>query len=679
MSQSLPLAVLTRLDWSLIILYFVVALALAMLFARRASKSTGEFFTSGKSAPWWLAGISMVATTFAADTPLAVTGLVAEGGVIANWFWWSLAMSVMATVFIYSKLWRRSGVMTDVEFAEIRYSGPPAAFLRGFRALYLGLLMNGIILGWVTLGMKIVIRILLQTDLDDGGQMTQWLLSNFGWAIAWIPRAADAGVMGPEDAAWAVIIVLYVITGLYAMLAGLWGVMVVDLYQFVIAIGMAIVLAVFAINSVGGFEGLQSELQERYGPEAEYYTNVLPRPTPPPEYSPEALEVLGWDEAPSPLMSQFIEPAFPEDSDVSMPITGGVGSTLLFTFLVFIGVQWWSVWYPGHEPGGGGYIAQRILSAKNEKHSLFATLLFSICHFALRPWPWVIVGLVALIKYQGHPLFEEKADNGYALAMFEFLRPGLLGLMLVSFLAAFMSTISTQLNWGSSYIVNDFYQRFIARGASQRHLVFVSRLATVALVIIGIVVSSYMTTVAKAWLLVMGLGAGTGLVYMLRWFWWRINAWTEIAAMASSLIVWVGLDRLNEHVFGPKLHWNLNTPSCFLITIAISTVVWLTVTFVTRPTDRETLKAFYRTARPGGPGWKRIAREETKVTIGDSLRTDIANWIMGCVMIYGVLFGTWKLMLGQTSLAAILLAAAVLSVIIIVGNMVRRGFDTFSQ
>lgn len=677
-----PLSALQRIDWILIIGYFVVALVLAFAFTRRASKSTSEFFTSGKAAPWWLAGISMVATTFAADTPLAVTGLVADGGVIANWFWWSLAMSVMATVFIYAKLWRRTGVLTDVEFAEVRYSGKPAAFLRGFRAVYLGVLMNIIILGWVTLGMKMVIEIYLEKDAATGGHMTQTLLGLFGWFIRFIPGNADA--TDAANAAWGILIILYAITGFYALLAGLWGVMVVDFYQFMIAIGMAVVLAVIAINSVGGFDGLQQQLSDRFDsdlttPSSTDFIRVLPSPAPPPEYTQEQLNVLGWRSSPGPLMSQFIEPVPPENSTVPMPSAGGVGSTLFFAFLVFIGVQWWSVWYPGHEPGGGGYIAQRILSAKDEKNSLFATLLFSVCHFALRPWPWVIVGLVCLVKYQGNPIFEETPNKGYALAMFDMLKPGLLGLMLVSFLAAFMSTISTQLNWGTSYLVNDLYQRFISPKASQRHLITVARIVTVLLVIAGLFVSTRFDRVEQAWLFVMGLGAGTGVVYMLRWFWWRINAWTEIVAMTVSLVVWLLLWALNTWVFGPKLHWNLSEPTRILITVLTSIAIWVPVTFATRPTNQDKLREFYRLAKPGGPGWKPIAALEPDVKVPGNLGADIMNWILGCAMIYGVLFGVWKLMLGMGGQAAILLGTAAVSIVLIVVFMAKTGFQSFGK
>lgn len=671
-----PLAILTALDWVLIVLYFVISLGLALAFSRRAGRSTGEFFTSGGAAPWWLAGISMVATTFAADTPLAVTGLVAAGGVVANWFWWSLTMSVMATVFIYAKMWRRVGVMTDVEFSEIRYSGKPAAFLRGFRALYLGVLMNCIILGWVTKGMIVVITEFLTRDQATGGQVTQTLLAWFGWFIALIPR--EAAQPGPAEAAWGVMIILYAVTGLYALLAGLWGVLVTDFFQFLIAIGMAICLAVLALGEVGGAEGLQQSLVEQHGDQAALYTNVLPRRAPAPTYTAEQLASLEWTAPPSLVASQFIDPVAPEGADWALPKTG-VGSSMLFPFLVFICIQWWSVWYPGHEPGGGGYVAQRILSAKDERHSLFATLLFSLCHFALRPWPWVIVGLFAVVRYSGQPAFEDNPNTGYAMAMFDLLGPGLLGLMLVSFLAAFMSTIATQINWGSSYIVNDLYARFIRPHADQRHLVRASRVTTLFVVVLGLLISTQIDRVEGAWLTVMGLGAGTGLVYMLRWFWWRISALTEIAAMITSLSVWCLLWALNRYWLGPHLHFVINEPTRILITVLCSIAVWVPVTLASRPADLERLRDFYRRARPGGPGWKPIAAQLPDVQPSRTLGTDIINWILGCVMIYGVLFGTWKLILGQTGPALLCLGAGAAAVALITANLARRGFETFAK
>jgi SSS family solute:Na+ symporter len=678
MNMHLALAVLTGLDWMLIVLYFVISLGLALIFTRRAGKSVGEFFTSGRSAPWWLAGISMVATTFAADTPLAVTGLVATGGVVGNWFWWSLTMSVMATVFIYAKLWRRVGVLTDVELSEARYSGKPAAFLRGFRALYLGLLMNAIILGWVTKGMNVVVTEFLTRDQASGGGITDFLVHWFGWFINLIPRAADAPA-GPAEAAWGVMVLLYLVTGFYAILAGLWGVLVTDFFQFMIAIGMAIFLAVAALHAVGGTDGLQERLQAQFGDRAALYTNVLPRSAPAPDYSPEQLSTLGWRRAPSLLESQFIEPVAPRGSEVKMPATGGVGSAMLFTFFVFICIQWWSVWYPGHEPGGGGYIAQRILSAKNERHSLFATLTFSLCHFALRPWPWVIVGLFALVQYSGTAAYEANPNTGYAMAMFDLLGPGTLGLMLVSFLAAFMSTIATQINWGSSYIVNDLYQRFLRPGASQRHLVLVSRITTLVIVILGLVISTQINQVEKAWLWVMGLGAGTGLVYMLRWFWWRISALSEIAAMTASLVAWLALWALNTYWLGPIHHFTINEPTRILITVLVSLAVWIPLTFLTRPTARERLHEFYRRARPAGPGWGPVAREIPDAKPVGSLGLDVTNWLLGCVLIYGVLFGTWKLILGSYGAAILLLGTGLIAGALIIGILTKKGFEQFGK
>jgi Na+/proline symporter len=396
------------------------------------------------------------------------------------------------------------------------------------------------------------------------------------------------------------------------------------------------------------------------------------------DYSEEALAALGWESEPGPIQRQLIEPVAPEGFQGELPQRSGVGSTLLFPFLFFILISWWSTWYPGHEPGGGGYIAQRILSARDEKNSLLATLLFSLCHFALRPWPWVIVGLVALVTYAQHPLYLENPNNGYVLAMLDFLGPGLLGLMLVSLLAAFMSTISTQINWGSSYIVNDVYQRFVAPQASPRHLVMIGRITTALLVILGLWASSTIQRIEGAWLLVMGLGAGTGLVYLLRWFWWRINAWSEISSMVASLVVWIGLEYFNRWS-GAANGWAFNEQTRLLITVLCSTATWLIVTAATRPTDSATLRAFYRLARPGGPGWKPIAAQEPEVKSPDRLGLDIANWVLGCGLIYGSLFGAWKLMIGPAGLGIGLIILALVCAALIVMNFRRHGFEHFAR
>src|SRR5437667_9170628 len=445
---------LKTLDWAVVTAYFLFNLGVGFYYKARAGKSTGEFFLGGRNVPWWLAGTSMVATTFAADTPLAVTGMVAGTGIAGNWLWWNFAASGMLTVLFYSRLWRRSGVMTDVEFAEIRYAGKPAAFLRGFRALYLGIPINCISLGWVNLAMvKILMLILGVTKLE----------------------------------ALAIVLGMIAITSFISTLAGLWGVLVTDLFQFVVKMGMVIALAIAAVRAVGGIDAMKTKL-------------------------------AAIDRAGSVL--SFV----PDLNSAWMP---------MLTFLVYISVVWWATWYPGAEPGGGGFVAQRMFCAKDERHSLLATLWFNIAHFALRPWPWILVGLASIILY---PDLQDK-ESGYVMVMMEHLPPSLRGLMVAAFAAAYMSTIGTQLNWGASYLVNDFYRRFLRPSESERRYVVVSQWATVLLTIISAVVTFYMDSITGAWQLLIGIGAGTGTVLILRWFWWRINAWSEVSAMSSAFLV----------------------------------------------------------------------------------------------------------------------------------------------
>src|SRR5205809_2135207 len=490
---------LTLLDWIVVAAYFLFNLGIAFYYSRRARGSTNEFFLSGRHVPWWLAGTSMVATTFAADTPLAVTGMVARNGIAGNWLWWNFVASGMLTVFFYARLWRRSGVMTDVEFAEIRYAGKPAAFLRGFRALYLGIPINCIILGWVNLAMVKILMLIL-------------------------------GVNKLE--ALAIVLGLITITSFISTLAGLWGVLVTDMFQFVIKMSMVIVLAVAAVSAVGGIDQMKFKLAE-----------------------------IDRARASGSVLS-FV----PDLNSAWMP---------MMTFLVYISVVWWATWYPGAEPGGGGYVAQRMFSAKDERHSLLATLWFNVAHFALRPWPWILVGLASIILY---PDLQDK-ESGYVMVMIDHLPASLRGLMVAAFAAAFMSTIGTQLNWGASYLVNDFYRRFLRPNESERRYVAVSQWATVLLTIISAVVTFYMDSITGAWQLLIGIGAGTGTVLILRWFWWRINAWSEVSAMSSAFLVSMAV----------RLHYGLanDDPLVFakstLITVGVTTVVWLAATFATAP------------------------------------------------------------------------------------------------
>jgi Na+/proline symporter len=588
---------LTFIDWAIIAAYFALSLAIGLYYARRAGRSTEEFFLSDRSMPWWLAGTSMVATTFAADTPLVVTGLVANNGVAGNWLWWNFVASGILTVFFFARLWRRSGVMTDVELAELRYTGRPAAFLRGFRALYLGLPINCIIMGWVTLAMVKVLNLSLGID------------------------------------AWEATFLCLGITAIYVVISGYWGVVVTDAVQFVIAMIGCIVLAYYSVERVGGMDTLVARVTEHFG---------------------------GADKAIG-LWPGFDSPWLPAA-----------------TFAVYLGVQWWASWYPGAEPGGGGYIAQRIFSAKNEKHGLMATLWFNIAHYALRPWPWIITALCTVVLY---PTLADK-ESGYVRIMLDVLPSGLLGLLLASFAAAYMSTIATQLNWGTSYIINDFYRRFIKRDASERHYVLASRVATVLLVLVGGLISLGLESIRNTWELLLGIGAGTGLVFILRWYWWRINAWSEISAMAAamvvSLVLWMGKPFFSERMFGltpgAQQFNELFFAYSLLLTVAITTVIWLVVTFATAPEPREKLLSFYRKVRPGGPGWRSIA-EETGEVEGESLAPKFINWILGCALVYSFLFGIGEIVMGEIAKGAAFIAAGLVAGIIIFRNLERTGWS----
>jgi Na+/proline symporter len=582
-------------DWVVVALYFVFNLGIGLYYKNRAGKSVTEFFLSGRNVPWWLAGTSMVATTFAADTPLAVTGMVAMGGIAGNWLWWNFVASGMLTVFFYARLWRRSGVMTDIEFSEIRYSGKPAAFLRGFRALYLGIPINCIILGWVNLAMVKILGLVL------GVSKLQALLI----------------VMG-----------IIALTSSISTLAGLWGVLVTDLFQFVIKMGMVTALAVFAVQAVGGLDQMKAKLaavdQARAAAQGAH-GSVL----------------------------NFV----PDLDSAWMP---------MITFLVYISMNWWSTWYPGAEPGGGGYVAQRMFCAKDEKNSLLATLWFNVAHYAVRPWPWILVALTSLILFPGL----KDPETGYIRVMIAYLPASLRGLMVAAFAAAYMSTIATQLNWGASYLVNDFYRRFLKPAESDRHYVAASKWATVFLTIVSAVVTFYMDSIAGAWKLLLITGAGTGGVLLLRWFWWRINAWSEVSAMISGFVVSLALQTM----------WGLDKdqPRDFawimIVTVAITTAVWLAVTFLTQPESKETLIAFYRRTRPWAAGWRPIAKLVPEVRPARDGLANLVDWICGCALIYGILFGTGKLLLKEFASGSILLAMGLAAGAVIYWDLSRRGW-----
>ena len=592
----------TLLDWSAIIAYLAITLVLGLYFRGRSSKSVDDYFVSGRNVSWWLAGTSMVATTFAADTPLVVTGLVYTQGIAGNWLWWAFLLSGMMTVFLFARLWRRSGLLTDVQFAEMRYSGKPAAFLRGFRAVYLGLLMNCLILGWVTKAMTSIVAVTL----------------------------------GVSDQRALAICVLFLIpfTGLYVALGGLWGVLWTDLFQFALKMSIVIGVAWYAVSAAGGMSSLLhrlAEMRAAAGPGAGDATAFFPDFSRP--WSQEGLWLL--------------------------PV---------LTFVVYIGVQWWAFWYPGAEPGGGGYIAQRIFSAKDERNGLLSVLWFNIAHYALRPWPWILTALAAIVLYPNleHP------ETGYMLVVSQHVPPALRGIVVAGFMAAFMSTIATQLNWGASYLVSDFYRRFIKRDADDKHYVMMSRVSTVLLVIASALVSVLLADIRSGWQAVLEVGAGTGGVYLLRWYWWRINAWSEISAMATALFMTIVLRGIapfsgsNAVVFAKTA----------LTTSAVTTLVWLIVTYSTKPEPEQVLLKFYRDVRPHVGGWKPIARLAPEVPPTRDLGRNLLSWVLGCAMVYLALFGLGHVLLGPMWQGLLLLVLSAACAFALYTNIIRSGWGS---
>ena len=557
---------LAPIDWFIIVAYFVIALGVGLYYRKRAGESLSEFFLSGRSLPWWIAGTSMVATSFAADTPLAVTGLVARHGIAGNWFWWSFALGGMVTVFVYARLWRRAGVMTDVELVELRYGGKPAAFLRGFRSIYIALLVNSIIVGWVTAAMLKVLKFTVFSGTEAGSGASDWII----------------------------ILVLFAIVGLYSTLSGLWGVVVTDFIQFIVAMVGSIVFAAYCVRHVGGLDALRERLTTGY----EGGEQIL-------RFFPDFTAAEPW-----------------------MPLN---------IFLIMLFVQWWASWYPGAEPGGGGSTVQRMASCRSERDSLLATLWFQLAHYCLRPWPWLLVALTALAVY---PDLRQLDDPGvgYPMLIRDIAPPGLRGVMLVVFFAAFMSTLSTQINWAASYLVGDFYRRFMKPEADERHLTRVSRLATLFVMVVCAGAAWLMRGIAvdEAWKFLAALGAGTGAVFMLRWFWWRINAWSEISAMIASLIYFVIVSQhieSNEHRLA--------------IVAALTIPTWLLVTFLTRPEKEATLDAFYEQIRPGGGGWKPVAARKPGVDVDQHLVWSIIAAFLATAVVYLTIPGVGMVLFGQ--------------------------------
>jgi solute:Na+ symporter, SSS family len=543
--------VLSSSDWVIIIIYFIITLIIGFIFSKRAGTSVSEFFLSGRSLPWYIAGISMVATTFAADTPLAVTELVSRYGIAGNWIWWNFLIGGMLTTFFFAKYWRRANIMTEVELIDIRYGGKAAQYLRAFKAVYLGLFINILIIAWVNLAFMSILQ------------------GFFGIA--------------PDKLIYYLAVIMLVIA-LYSTLSGLWGVAANDTLQFFIAMTGSIVLAVFVIQSkdIGGIENLKKALPEG---------------------------ALNF---------------FPSGNTDALAL--GFGA-----FFAFIGIQWWASWYPGAEPGGGGYIAQRMMSTKNEKHAWLSSLFFQIAHYCIRPWPWILVGLASMVLYPH--LAEDAKKLGYVMAMKEYLPSGWRGLMLVAFSAAYMSTISTQLNWGVSYIVNDFFKQ-IRKNKKQRELVAISRLSTLVIAVAALLFTTQVKTITGVWQFIFEFGAGLGLVLILRWYWWRINVWSEITATIAPLVFYV--------IFAHILHWEY--PFRFYMITLFTSISWLTVTLLGKAESTQVLQAFYNRIKPDGAwGAFRTGEEKKKRKMGAM----ILVWLLAVLLTYCTLFATGYLILHE--------------------------------
>ena len=580
---------LAVIDWAVIVLFFVVSLLIGVFIAKKAGASSADFFLSGRNMPWWLLGVSMVATTFSADTPNLVTDIVRKDGVSGNWSWWVFLLTGMLTVFVYSRLWRRSEVMTDLEFYELRYSGRAAAFLRGFRALYLGVFFNVMIMATVSLAAIKLGSVLL-------------------------------GLTAIET-----LLAASIVTVVYSSLGGLRGVLITDFFQFFIAMVGSVWACSVIVNlpEVGGLSNLVAN--EAIVPKLDF---------------------------------------FPDFTNTE---------ALIMVFIIPIAVQWWSVWYPGSEPGGGGYIAQRMLSAKDEKNALGATLLFNVAHYALRPWPWILIALASIIVFpdlesikQAFPHVDPKLvndDMAYP-AMLRYLPTGLLGIVIASLIAAFMSTLSTHLNWGSSYIVNDFYKRFVKPEASEKEQVRVGRVSTVVLMILSACLALFLDSAVQAFQILLSIGAGTGLIFILRWFWWRINAFTEIAGMVISLLVAIYFEVLHTRLgFEP-----IEDAYRLVLSVAVTTVVWLLVTLFTRPTDSGVLRNFYEKIKPASIGWRSFLKREQARGVAidmsntkENLANEVLAMVIGCVAVYATLFALGSLIYGRMGASVGLFALAGIS------------------
>jgi len=588
--------VLSTIDWVIIVGFFVFSLVIGLLNSKKAGQSATEYFLSSRNMPWWLLGISMVATTFSADTPNLVTDIVRKNGVSGNWVWWAFLLTGMLTVFVYAKLWRRSGVMTDLEFYELRYGGKSAAFLRGFRALYLGVFFNIVIMASVSLA-----------AIKIGGVMM--------------------GLTPVQTLSIAT-----VVTVAYSSLGGLRSVLITDFFQFLFAMVGSVAAAVYLLGhpSVGGLGELLNQ--------------------------PAVSDKLSF---------------LPDFSD---------SSTLIPLLVLPLTIQWWSVWYPGAEPGGGGYIAQRMLSARNEKNALTATLVFNIAHYALRPWPWILIALASIIVFPDlislqkafpHIPADKINDDLAYPAMLTFLPAGLLGVLIASLVAAYMSTISTHLNWGSSYVVHDFYKRFIKPAATDTELVRIGRISTVLLAVVSAMLALLLSNALQAFNILLQIGAGTGLIFILRWFWWRINTYTEITGMTVSFVVAIYFETIHNSIASPiDGHWRL------LLGVGITTLSWLLVTLVTQPEANEVLVDFYKKVRPASFGWKPVLRNNpTLVEEKGQLPVEILFMVVGSFTVYATLFAIGFLLYDNLVSAFISGLVSILGITILIKNWKRLKFS----
>ncbi len=582
---------LEAIDWAILIAYFGASLGIALYFTKRAGSSASEFFTSGGQVGWFMAGTSMVATTFAADTPLAVTSIVAGNGIAGNWLWWNMLFGGMLTAFFFARLWKRSGMSTDVELTEFRYAGRPAAFLRGFRAVYLAIPFNCLVVGWVNRAMVDILTIFFFPG-QAGGDGAASATTQIGLVLA-----------------------CYVVVGGYSLLSGLWGVIFTDAFQFILAMAGCIALAFITVGEAGGMAAIQAKL-----PAATF--DLLPA-------------------ADSPWMPRWC-------------------------FLTLLFVPWWSAWYPGSEPGGGAYVAQRMFASKDERNSVFAVLWFYVAHFALRPWPWILAALAGMVLFPEMLAPGQNAGHIYPMMIVKYMPAGLRGLLLTAFLAAYMSTISTQLNWGASYLVNDVYKRFVKPDATDAEFVRVGRWSTVVILASGGIATFSISTIPGAWKFILLMTAGTGGVYILRWYWWRVNAWAEIVSMLAGFGVGLALFLKGQGIlhrlgysFAPES--DKEFAALLILGTAATTLAWVATAFLTSPEPMETLQKFYHRVRPGGPGWGPVAAACPDVKPDAGFGLLFVQWGLGCVLVLGALFGIGELILGRTGEGVGGLAAAAVS------------------